>query len=153
MLLQTALGVETRSSRVSLSWRWRSSGTSAASDVGPATWSSQESTSASECVKRETFHSIWFACLTQKRRKLKLTCLVQFSPSSFSPDSLNFASDTLQQFFFYFSILQGWSAILWGRLPRPVWGEMWDLQQIHQWKGSGGENGTRFQHETVLTEI
>lgn len=45
---QTVLGVETRSSRVSPSWRWRSSGTSAASDVGRATWSSQESTSASE---------------------------------------------------------------------------------------------------------
>ena len=50
---QTVLGVETRSSRVSPSWRWRSSGTSAASDVGRATWSSQESTSASELRKEK----------------------------------------------------------------------------------------------------
>ena len=43
-------------------------------------------------------------------------------------------------FLFLFSLSQGWSAILWGGLPRPVRGEMWDVQQIHQRKGSGGEN-------------
>lgn len=50
-LPQTVLDVELRSSRVSLSWRWRNSGMSAASDVGPATWSLPENTSASECMK------------------------------------------------------------------------------------------------------
>lgn len=45
----------------------------------------------------------------------------------------------LQHFLIYFPMLQGRSAILWSWLPRPVWGEMWDLQQIHQWTGSGGE--------------
>lgn len=53
ILFQTVLGVEMRSSRVSLSSRWRNSGTSVASGVEPVTWSLQESTSASECVQRE----------------------------------------------------------------------------------------------------
>lgn len=74
--LQTVPAVELRSSRDSLSWRWRNSGTSAASDAGPATWFSLENTSASECVKggkkqkqRETQH--FKRCLTQKTHKLK----------------------------------------------------------------------------------
>ncbi len=91
-LLQTVLGVEMRSSRVSLSWRWRSSGTSAASDVRPATWSSQESTSASECLKRRrTF-----------KKQLILTCHQGMTCWIFSSlDGLNRAFDTLQHFCFY----------------------------------------------------
>lgn len=51
LFFQTVLGVEQKSNRVSLSWHWRNSGTSAASDVGRATWFSRGNTSASECVE------------------------------------------------------------------------------------------------------
>lgn len=94
--LQTALAAETRSSRVSPSWRWRSSGTSAASDVRPATWSSQESTSASECVK--------ISCVTKTDVHQDT---LDFFASSFSPDGLNCAFDTLQQFCFLFLHVAG----------------------------------------------
>lgn len=56
-------------------------------------------------------------------------------------------SDTLHSFGLF--LWQGWSSVLWGRLPCPVWGEMRDLQQIHQWKGSGGE--TKPQRQALLT--
>lgn len=105
--LQTVLDVGPRSSRVSLYWRWRNSGTSVASDVGPATWCSPESISASECGKREqiTFEAIQFSCLTQKRHtnwKHALLFLVLIkqtrllSISSFSLYRLNCAFDTLK---------------------------------------------------------
>lgn len=57
LFVQTVRDVEQRSSKVSLSWRWRSNGTSAASDVKRATWSSPESTSASEHEKMNGNHS------------------------------------------------------------------------------------------------
>lgn len=104
ILLQTVLGVETRSSRVSLSWRWRNSGTSVASGVGPATWPSQESTSASECVKKETNKNTEKHNISQRfslmfhSEKTKNTH-AQFFISSFSPDRPNCASDTLKQFY------------------------------------------------------
>lgn len=83
VFLQTVPGVELRSSRVNLSWRWRNSGTSAASDVGPATWSSPESTSASECVKSNTT----FQCICFYLTLLPFTLLspLLFELASFVP--------------------------------------------------------------------
>lgn len=101
LFLQTVLDAEPRSSRVSLCWRWRNSGTSAASDVGPATWFSPESTSASEWVKGEknikrntTSQSM---SRSEKSYKLKTSSAVfvfdersyTFSISSFSLERAN----------------------------------------------------------------
>lgn len=57
---QTVRDVGQKSSRVSLSWHWRSSGTSAALGVRPAAWSWQESTSASKCANLENIFFIFF---------------------------------------------------------------------------------------------
>lgn len=76
---------------------------SAASDVGPATWSSQESTSASECVKskKKTQQYKAFDSHVYPRKKHTNRC-AGFFTSSVSPDRLNCAFDLLQQFFFFF---------------------------------------------------
>lgn len=72
--LQTVPAVELRSSRDSLSWRWRNSGTSAASDAGPATWFSLENTSASECVKggKKTKRNTTFQRMSHSEKTHKL---------------------------------------------------------------------------------
>lgn len=133
LLPKTVLGVELRLSRDSLFWHWRNNGTSAASDVEPATWSSLESTSASECEHKHK-DSQWGVSYLQKASKQ------------------TYCTSHPAAVWFLLSTLQGWSAILWGRLPRPVRGEMWDLQQIHQRKSSGGEKRTRYQHLMELME-
>lgn len=56
-----------------------------------------------------------------------------------------YVSDRFEAVWFLL-LWQRWSAILRSRLPRPVWGEMWDLHQIHQWKSSGGETKRIPQH-------
>lgn len=160
--LQTVLGVELRSSRVNLSWRWRNSGTSAASDVEPATWSSPESISASECEKEnkkkhlKPYNS--HDSLRKDTQTENMSCCVYFWWNKLHFFHIQFLFRLAKLCIWYntvasfiCSVLQGWSAILWGRLPRSVRGEMWDLQQIHQWKGSGGENRTAWnQNQNVL---
>lgn len=161
LLLQTVQGVETRSSRVSLSWRWRNSGTSAASDVRPATWSSQESTSASESVRRKQ---------TQRNKTLqsvRLWCLIQtwhanthagFFMSSFSPDMLNCAfnwADSSSFVFILYVAGMEYHTVRQITTPSTGWNVRpaadtsvegfwrWEWDQISTWDGVNGDSAAQ----------